>query len=159
MSIPFGTPRNRVVHNRGMGAKTVKSDASHIEDHDVSLASRLKRALTLRGTNPNRVEIATGITRQTLYAVLNGQTENISRPILVKLCDHLGVRPEWMADGELPMNPAPALNDEEIQLIEDFKHMSPSHQRDLCEIASRWAEEDDVTPSRSRPYPRPPRRQ
>jgi transcriptional regulator with XRE-family HTH domain len=137
--------------------KTSSTAAAHKADLALAktLPERLKRAMTLRGTNPNRVEVSTGITRQTLYAVLRGNTKNFSWPLLVKVSNHLGIRPEWLAEGKLPMFPPPTLDDSEIQLIQDFREMSEGHQKDLSDIARRWADEDGP-PSRGNPFRRVP---
>lgn len=129
-----------------------------LHDETGTLAGRLALAMELRGkTNPSQIETATGITRQALYRVLDGKTEKLTWVILVKLADHLGVRPEWLQDGVLPMHKVPELkDDEEIRLIDDFRHMSPHHQRDLADIARRWAEEDYAEES-SRPFIRTPK--
>lgn len=137
-----------------------KSDTAHIDSVDATLAARLRKAMTLKAVNANQVEIATGITRQAIYLMLKGTTEKPSWPVLVKLCEYLGVRPEWLADGELPMYPAPVLDDDEIQLIEDYRTMSRPHQKDIRDIATRWAEEDAESPSKGRPFRvRPPKHQ
>lgn len=121
------------------------------------LVGRLKQAMRLRDMNPNRIEVMTGIKRQTLYAALKGQTQNFSWPKLVQLSECLGVRPEWLAEGALPMYPPPILDDGEIQLIQDYRDMSESHQKDLVEIARRWASEDGAPPSRGSPFRPKPR--
>ena len=125
------------------------------------MAGRLSFVLDQKKTNPNKVELATGIQRQTLYAVIRGQTKTLTYPILKALSKHLGIRSEWLAEGKMPMYPAPELkDDDEIQLVHDFREMSPSHQRDIAEIARRWAEEDGGEPSPSRQfYPRRPPKQ
>lgn len=143
---------------RGMPGTSTRTELRTKSEAN-TLAGRLKEALRLNGTNPNQVEVKTGIARQTLYAILRGQTQTLSWPILVQLCAHLGVRPEWMAEGKLPMYPTPALDDEEIQLIHDYREMSMGHRRDLIDIARRWADEDAVTPSAASPFRKPPPRQ
>lgn len=111
---------------------------------------------TVPELNPNRIEVKTNgaVTRQAIYAMLSGATGKPTWDKLVLLCAQLGVRPEWLAEGELPMHPAPHLDDEEIALVQAFKEMSHAHQRDLTEIARRWAEEDSddrgSTPFRNR---------
>lgn len=45
------------------------------------------------------------------------------------------------------MQPTPILSDKELALVEHFRAMSRSHQKDLCDIAERWADEDDGDPS------------
>lgn len=117
------------------------------------LAGRLRHAINLAGSNPNRIEVSTGITRQALYAVLQGKTKALSYPVLRALSKHLGVRPEWLADGRMPMHPAPELkDDDEIALVHAFRAMSLQHQRDLADIAQRWAEEDESRPAGDRPF-------
>jgi len=148
------------MHNPPMTRKDGAHRGDEIEA--ASLADRLQQAMDRKGSNPNRIEVATGIPRQTLYAALRGQTRNFTYEKLVVVSEHLGVRPEWLARGEAPMCPTPELKDEdEIQLIRDFRDMSPSHQRDLAEIARRWADEDTHDPTGNRPFyhPKPPKQQ
>lgn len=134
------TFRNEVLHNCRMRDEPAQKDAAKLLE---TLADRLRYAMDLRKTNPNQIELATGIARQTLYAVLKGDTENFTWVKLTAVSGHLGVRSEWLARGEWPMYPMPSLEEGEIQLIYDFRHLSPGHQRDLADIAHRWAEEDD----------------
>ena len=127
------------------------------------LAGRLQLAMELRRKNPNQIANATGVTRQTLYAVLGGRTKNFSYPVLSAVAKELNIRAEWLARGELPMLPVKTLkDDEEIQLIENFRRMSPLHARDLADIAQRWAEEDQAGElGYARPFhhPKPPKAQ
>jgi transcriptional regulator with XRE-family HTH domain len=111
-----------------------------------TFAARLAFAIRKRKTNANRIELATGMARQTVYLLLAGKTAKPSWPTLVKLCDHLGVRPEWLAEGDEPMAPNPILDDVEMRLIESYRAMSHSHQKDLRTIADQWANEDDADP-------------
>lgn len=141
-----------------MGAKEERPDTG-------TLAGRLALAMELKGRmNANQLAERTGKTRQAVGKVLNGKTQQLYWDTAVEYATELGVRPEWLQKGILPMYPAPELkDDEEIKLIEDFRHMSASHQRDLVEIARRWAEEDDGddTPTQH-PFhraPKPPPRQ
>lgn len=114
-----------------------------------------------KGANANRIEVKTGaITRQAIGMMLSGQTGKPSWAKLVLLSTYLGVRPEWLAEGENPMVPAPVLKDEEVTLIEYYRLMSKPHQKDLREIAERWSDEDDDNPGHQSPQPtRPHRRQ
>jgi hypothetical protein len=156
LSNTFRTGASKVIHNPRVGKKQV---VAH-ESTETTLAERLQAAMSLRGipTNPNKIETATGITRQTLYAVRDGKTQKLLWETCVKLAAYLGVRPEWLNDGELPMHPVPKLeDDDEIQLIEHYRHLSPSHQKDIRAIAERWAEEDDPHPSKTRPFSTNPR--
>jgi transcriptional regulator with XRE-family HTH domain len=129
-----------------------------------TLQGRLQLAMYLkdRKMNANKLALATGLSRQAIRLVLKGVTQKLLWETAVIYATELGVRPRWLQDGELPMYPAPELkDDEEIRLIDDFRHMSLSHQRDLAEIARRWAEEDGDDPS-PRPFGRetkPPPRQ
>lgn len=122
-----------------------------------TLAGRLQYGFDLRGTNANQVAEAIGITRQTFYAVLSGKTKNLSWPYAVKTCAHLGLRPEWLTTGELPMFPLPTLDDAEAQLIQDYRVMSEGHQKDLTALARSWADDDgDSQPSKGSPFRRIP---
>lgn len=147
-------------HNPDMPAKP-RSPVTIDNDPDLSdLAGRLRHAINLAGSNPNQIEVNTGITRQAIYAVLKGTTKALSYPVLRALSKHLGVRPEWLADGRMPMRPAPELkDDDEIALVHAFRAMSLQHQRDLAAIAQRWAEEDESGPGQHPPFLRirPPR--
>jgi transcriptional regulator with XRE-family HTH domain len=153
MSIAFPIIRDLMSHNPDVPA-TPRQKVTLESDPDFSdLSGRLRYAIKLAKSNPNQIEIATGITRQALYAVLQGKTKALSYPVLRALSKHLGVRPEWLADGRMPMHPAPELkDDDEIQLVKDFRGMSLQHQRDLADIAHRWAEEDESRPAGSRPF-------
>lgn len=154
MSSPLTAVCIRVMHNPRMSKKTTGELGR--EPDLTTLASRLRFAMDQRGTNPNAIESSTGITRQTLYAVLNGATKNFTFDVLERVAAHLGVRHEWLAKGEMPIHPAPELkDDDEIQLVYDFRDMSPSHQRDLADIARRWAEEDGSPQSPTRPFHHP----
>lgn len=147
-----------VIHNEPNDLRTscmgAKSKGPPPDADTGTLSGRLKLAMYLKGdTNPSQIETAIGIPRQTLYAALSGKTEKFTWDILMPLSDHLGVRHKWLQDGELPMYPSPQLSDpEEIQLVDNYRHMSPSHQRDLAEIARRWADEDDPDDNPTRPF-------
>jgi transcriptional regulator with XRE-family HTH domain len=160
MSSPLTAPAIDASHNQQMRKMAAAARRTDGEVEFSSLSGRLRYALAQRGTNPNRIELSTGIPRQTFYAVLKGQTQNFTYEVLARVSEFLGVRPEWLAKGEMPIHPAPDLkDDEEIQLIYDFRGMSPSHKRDLVEIARKWADDDDEAPSKGRPFhhPKPPR--
>jgi DNA-binding XRE family transcriptional regulator len=149
MSNAFCTITVKDIHNPLVGKKQI---VAHEETID-TLAERLEAAMAARGTNPNKVANAVGIERQTLYAVASGKTQKLLWETCVKVAAHLGIRPEWLNDGELPMHPAPKLrDDDEIQLIENYRHLSDAHRKDLRDFAAKWAEEDDPTPSKSRPF-------
>jgi transcriptional regulator with XRE-family HTH domain len=153
MSIAFPIPGAVSSHNPDMPARP-RQRVTIDHNPDLSdLAGRLRHAINLAGSNPNKIEVSTGITRQALYAVLQGKTKALSYPVLRALSKHLGVRPEWLADGRMPMQPAPELkDDDEIQLVQAFRTMSLQHQRDLADIANRWAEEDESRPAGDRPF-------
>jgi hypothetical protein len=153
MSSALTTAGIRVMHNPRMKKTGGAAQRFEADVEAASLAGRLKFAMSQRGTNPNKIELSTGIPRQTFYAVLRGQTQNFTYEVLTRVAKHLGVRSEWLARGEMPIHPAPTLKDEdEIQLVYDFRGMSPQHQRDLADIARRWADEDGTEPSPSRPF-------
>lgn len=138
------------MHNPRMGKSAVESKT---EGNLSTLAGRLAFALTQKDSNPNKVETAVGVKRQTLYAVLAGRTQILTWDVLTKIADNLGVRPEWLQEGQMPIHPVPELKEEEeIQLIYDFREMSVYHKRDLAEIAKRWAEEDADKPHKGRPF-------
>lgn len=141
------------MHNRRMA----KSAIAHKAGTDLStLSGRLAFALLGKDSNPNQVETATGVKRQTLYAVLAGRTQILTWDVLTKIAENLGVRPEWLQEGQMPIHPVPELRDEEeIQLIYDFREMSHYHRRDLADIAKRWAEEDSDKPHKGRPFQHP----
>jgi hypothetical protein len=116
-----------------------------------TLAARLRFAMDRKKTNANRIEIETGeISRQAVGFMLDGTTTKPTWDKLVLLSAYLGVRTEWLAQGEGAMFPTPQLKDEEIELIEHFRAMSNSHRKDLQDIAERWADEDDNTPARNK---------
>jgi transcriptional regulator with XRE-family HTH domain len=153
MSIAFPIIVSPESHNPDMPARQRQPLTEHTHPDLSDLAGRLRHAINLARSNPNKIEVGTGITRQALYAVLQGKTKALSYPVLRGLSKHLGVRPEWLADGRMPMHPAPELkDDDEIQLVKDFRLMSLQHQRDLADIAHRWAEEDEDRPAGSRPF-------
>lgn len=152
------------MHNLGVRTKGPRPPvrALDIGQYDLAtLAGRLNYAMDLRNTNPNKIELSTGIRRQTLYAVQRGKTQIFTYEVLLQITSHLGVRPDWLAKGQMPIHPPPELkDDDEIQLIHDFRDMTPAHQRDLAKIARDWAEEDGGEPNAGRPfYPRPRRPQ
>jgi transcriptional regulator with XRE-family HTH domain len=124
MSIAFPIPGAVSSHNPDMPARP-RQRVTIDHNPDLSdLAGRLRHAINLAGSNPNKIEVSTGITRQALYAVLQGKTKALSYPVLRALSKHLGVRPEWLADGRMPMQPAPELkDDDEIQLVQAFRTM------------------------------------
>jgi transcriptional regulator with XRE-family HTH domain len=153
MSIAFPIIRDLMSHNPDVPANPRPKATLESEPDFSDLSGRLRHSIRQSKSNPNKIEIATGITRQALYAVLQGKTKALSYPVLRALSKHLGVRPEWLADGRMPMHPAPELkDDDEIQLVKDFRGMSLQHQRDLADIAHRWAEEDESRPAGSRPF-------
>jgi transcriptional regulator with XRE-family HTH domain len=126
-----------------------------------TLAGRLRFAMARKETNANQIEVDTGeeIKRQTVGFILSGKTLKPTWDKLLLLANHLGVRPHWLAEGEEPMLPSPTLKDEEVELIEHFRHLSSSHQQDLRDLAERWADQDREGPgSRHPPGHRPPKR-
>lgn len=136
-----------------------KKKLAHIEELS-TFPGRLRFAMGRKGTNANKIEVKTGaITRQAIGMMLSGQTGKPSWNKLVLLSSYLGVRPEWLAEGETPMVPAPILKDEEVSLIECYRLMSPVHKKDLREIAERWSDENDddqvpPQPTSQRPHRR-----
>jgi hypothetical protein len=156
MSIAIGAGKSKVIHNAAVG-KTSSHTVAHDQEAQDTLASRLALAMKLKGVNANQIETATGIPRQAIYAARDGKSLKLMGDTLVKLCEYLGVRPKWLADGELPMHATPSLDQDEVQLIENYRHMSPANQKALRDIAERWSEEDDPKPGKHRPFPRPPK--
>lgn len=152
MSSPLTTELLRPAHNVGMGKQLTTSPPDDLS----TFAGRLAFAIRKKGTNANQIEVKTGMARQTVYLLLQGKSAKPTWPILVKLCDHLGVRPEWLAEGDEPMKPVPKLDEAEVALIESYRALSDAHQKDLRDIADRWASEDDSSPS-TRGFSRSPR--
>jgi hypothetical protein len=157
VSSPFHAEHLLQTDNSCMGEK---KKSAHTDDLS-TFAGRLRHAMDRKGANANRIEVKTGaITRQAIGMMLSGQTGKPSWAKLVLLSTYLGVRPEWLAEGESPMFPAPVLKDEEVSLIEHYRAMSRTHQKDLRDIAERWSDEDDGNPGHHSPHsPRPHRRQ
>jgi transcriptional regulator with XRE-family HTH domain len=129
--------------------------------HD-TFRSRLKEAMARTGVNANQMSVAMAklgyhLPRQTIGNMLRGRTKMPRWDKLVLISGYLGVRPEWLADGVLPMEPAPFLDDSERKLVEAFRRMSPQHRGDLEDIAERWAEADGSPPDPSRPHLYDPR--
>jgi transcriptional regulator with XRE-family HTH domain len=126
-----------------------------------TVAGRLQLAIDRNKSNANKIEVDTGgeITRQAVRLILKGVTLKPTWDKLLLLANNLGVRPHWLASGEEPMLPTPTLKDEEVELIQHFRHLSPTHKQDLRDLAERWADQDGEGPGQ-RPAPaiRPPRR-
>lgn len=118
-----------------------------MDEFDLStMAGRLSFAMSRRGpkgTNPNQIEARTGVFRQTLYQILAGVNANLSSPNLVKVCDDLGIRPQWLTDGDEPMIAQPILKEEEIDLVVHYRQLSHTHQKDILDLAEKWAGDDD----------------
>lgn len=150
-----GTPA-RLIHNSQMLSASLHPDDAQ------TFAGRLELAMKRKGVNANQMQVAMAkagyhLPRQTLGNMLRGRTKRPTWDKLVLISSYLGVRPEWLADGVLPMLPAPMLDDNELQLVLAFRAMSPNHQKDLCDIAERWAEsdgDDDPGPSHGTYSPR-----
>lgn len=123
-----------------------KDDAPQQPDLS-TLSARLTYAMQHNSkypnTNPNQIEVATGIKRQTLYFVQIGKTKSFSGPVVAQLCDHLGIRSDWLTKGDEPMNATPPLDEKELALIARFRKLSRAHQVDIQTIAERWSEDDD----------------
>lgn len=115
-----------------------------------------------KGVNANQIQVVMAsagyhLPRQTIGNMLRGRTKVPRWDKLVQISAYLGVRPEWLADGVLPMYPVPTLDEAEMALVQSFRALSSQHQRDLCDIAERWAETDDdeSRSSATRYQPRP----
>lgn len=129
---------------------------------DSSFPLRLRKAMKVKGVNANQISVAMSkmgyhLPRQTIGNMLRGRTKMPRWDKLVLISGILGVRPEWLADGVLPMAPAPFLDENERQLVEAFRKMSATHQVDLADIALRWAEADGDAPDPHRPGKYDPR--
>lgn len=143
-----------LVHNSRM--------TSEGHDDDSSFPQRLRKAMKVKGVNANQISVAMSkmgyhLPRQTIGNMLRGRTKMPRWDKLVLISGNLGVRPEWLADGVLPMEPAPFLDENERQLVDAFRRMSATHQIDLADIAQRWAEADGDVPGPHRPGKYDPR--
>lgn len=82
-----------------------KSIPMNLPFHTVQLmtmGSRLKEALDLRGKQPPDLINGLGVAKGTVYNILNDTTkpEKVWADTLIKLCDYLRIRPDWLLYGK-----------------------------------------------------------
>lgn len=145
-----------LIHNPAMRGQKHEAEST--------FPGRLREAMERKSINANQIQVAMAragfhLPRQTIGNMLRGRTKVPRWDKLVIISAFLGVRPEWLADGVLPMIPTPTLDESELQLVQAFRALSQQHRRDLCDIAERWAETDAEAPgpSRGRYDPRAPK--
>lgn len=68
----------------------------------MTMGSRLKEALDLRGKQPPDLINGLGVAKGTVYNILNDTTkpEKVWADTLIKLCDYLRIRPDWLLYGK-----------------------------------------------------------
>lgn len=70
-----------------------------------TLAERLNHAMSLTGMTQGQLARAVNMAQPTIRRLTSGQAKGTSR--IIDIADALGVRPEWLANGDEPMR-APA---------------------------------------------------
>ena len=106
-----------------------------------TLASRLLTAMRERNISAPQLARKVGVTKQAVYKWLRGGVLSLDTDVLQRVCEELGVRPEWLVSGKLPKHPSPGLKDEETRLIMDFRGLTPRDRQRLLDLARAWKEE------------------
>lgn len=94
-----------------------------------SIASRLKEAREEKGWTQGKLAEEAGLAQGTVGNIESGARQSLGS--LPRLADALGVRNNWLRDGELPKHPEPAPIPSDIKLIaEEFERREvPEHAR------------------------------
>lgn len=130
----------------------------HIEVTDEMLkeattqGARLKLALAARGITPGTLAKKIQVTRATVHYWFSGSTKKLDSDNLFAAAKILGVRPRWLATGELPMFPKPRMSEAAIALVEFFEHMAEDDRQTLLRTAEKFAISPDTKPSIAAPY-------
>lgn len=66
-----------------------------------TLAERLNHAMSLTGMTQGQLARAVNMAQPTIWRLTSGQAKGTSR--IIDIADALGVRPEWLANGDEPM--------------------------------------------------------
>lgn len=148
----LAAPRVKSVYIAGM-AQTHLTEQSVAAA--VTLADRLKLAMKSRGivTGAALAKLAI-VERQTVYYWLDGTTKNIETITLLRVSRALGVRPEWLLNGELPTYAPPIPTEDETQIIGFYRRMTASDQHVFMKMAKTLAGDSDVPATKDDPFPR-----
>lgn len=117
-----------------------------------TFSARLKLALAAKGMEPIGLAKAIGARKQTVYYWLKGTTKNPDSINLGRCAARLGVRSEWLQNGELPMFAPPEVGEEEAQLVGYYAKMDPERRKSLMEIAESMAAKSATKPTAAVPY-------
>ncbi len=121
----------------------------------VTLADRLKLAMKARGIRSGAALAKLAIVeRQTVYYWLNGTTKNIETVTLLRVSEALGVRPEWLLNGALPIYAPPVPTEDEAQIIGFYRRMKSTDQEVFMKMARTLAGDSNEPPTRDDPFPR-----
>lgn len=74
--------------------------------HRLEIGRRLAAAMAYRGISMIELAARSGVHRQTIWRYANGKTEQ-SLPRMALICSVLRVRLEYVAYGDVPMDPPP----------------------------------------------------
>lgn len=92
-----------------------------------NLGLRLRYARKeLRKLTQPKLALAAGVKQPSVSELETGETKDISGPTLIALSKALRVRPEWLALGELPIEPTPesSLKPDERDLLQNYRSAS-----------------------------------
>lgn len=152
MDVHIGSQRALPRRARRVGTLPVNMKQRPLEVPQFTFAERLKAAMKQRGVTAPGLETRGIATRQWIYKLLKGKTEQPDIGLILDLCEELMIRPEWLMREKGPMIPAPALTDEESTLVYAFRAMDDRGKRQLMRIATAISQDADGVASRSDPF-------
>jgi transcriptional regulator with XRE-family HTH domain len=92
-----------------------------------SLGLRLRYARKeLRKLTQPQLAALAGIKQPSLSEIETGETKEVSGPVLIALAKALRVRPEWLVNGDEPVEPnlAATLTPDEVELLQNYRSAS-----------------------------------
>jgi transcriptional regulator with XRE-family HTH domain len=91
----------------------------------LGLRLRYARKELRKLTQPQLAALA-GIKQPSLSEIETGETKEVSGPVLIALAKALRVRPEWLVNGDEPVEPnlAATLTPDEVELLQNYRSAS-----------------------------------
>jgi transcriptional regulator with XRE-family HTH domain len=116
-----------------------------------SVTERLKIALNAAGKDWADLGRCLKVTRAGYKKWRDGDAEPTGKNLL-GAADFLDVRLRWLIAGELPMRQQGTLSDEEEQLVDAYRQLSPDDRKSLLRHAVLLTYNGEHAPTAARPY-------
>lgn len=103
------------------------------------IGDKLTELLELRGVKPGTLAARTGISKSTIYSIINRNNKNVNFSAIEKISDELGVPVEYFFDREVstPENekkPATVTGSGHDELFSLIDHLSEDDLHDVLEF-------------------------